>query len=322
MNLADLFLSSANIEIRAAVLAAALLLDACAGEFPNAVHPVVWMGNTISFLTRLAPANGKWKQFLFGMIIATFVPLLFAGGTLALMYALRPWPVLQLIVAFPILKATFALRALGKAAALMRTALEEGKLDCARFELRNLCSRDSSNLAAGQLVAATIESVAENLSDSVVAPLFYYILLGLPGAVFYRAVNTLDSMIGYHGKYEYLGKASARFDDVLNYIPARLTAALILLGGAFSGQDVRLGLRTLARDGALTESPNAGRPMAAMAGLLHVELEKVGHYKLGNALEPLGVEKIGAAWRVAVIAACTGFIFYAGAMGALHLYAR
>lgn len=323
MNLAGvLFFPPASLEIRVAVFAVALTIDAFAGEFPNAVHPVVWMGTVISFLTRCSPRAGKISQFLAGVMIAVLVPMLFATATIALMHALQPWFAVQLAVAILILKSTFALRALGKAATLMRRTLDQGELERARFELRNLCSRDSSNLSANQLVAATIESVAENLSDSFVAPLFYYILFGLLGAVFYRAVNTLDSMIGYHGKYEYLGKASARFDDVLNFIPARLTAALLLVGGALSGRDVRLGFRTLARDGGLTESPNAGRPMATMAGLLRVELEKVGHYKLGDAVEPLDAEKIGAAWRVVVIAAGICFVLYAGAMGVLHAYAR
>jgi adenosylcobinamide-phosphate synthase len=144
----------------------------------------------------------------------------------------------------------------------------------------------------------------------------------MPGAVCYRAINTLDSMIGYHGKYEYLGKASARFDDLLNLIPARVTALLILIGGALSNCDVVRGLRTLWRDGAVTESPNAGRPMAAMAGLLRVELEKVGHYKLGEPIEALTVEKIDRAWRVVTLAAMTGVLLFAVAQGVWHAYAR
>src|SRR5262249_61854725 len=121
---------------------------------------------------------------------------------------------------------------LGVAALDVRHALAGGRLHDARYALRSLCSRDASQLDPPLLVAAAIESVAENASDSFVAPLFYYALFGLPGAVFYRAVNTLDAMIGYHGRYEYLGKAAARLDDVLNFVPARLTAALLLAARA------------------------------------------------------------------------------------------
>jgi adenosylcobinamide-phosphate synthase len=115
-------------------------------------------------------------------------------------------------------------------------------------------------------------------------------------------VNTLDARIGYRGRYEWLGKASARLDDLLNLVPARLTAGLLLAGGLLLGAHVRAGLAILRRDGARTESPNAGRPMATMAGLLGVELEKVGHYRLGDAQHPVDAGTIIAAWRIAFVA--------------------
>jgi adenosylcobinamide-phosphate synthase len=141
----------------------------------------------------------------------------------------------------------------------------------------------------------------------VVAPLLFFACFGVPGALAYRAVNTLDAMIGYHGRYEYLGKASARLDDLLNLVPARLTAALLLVAGALLGHDVRRGWRILRRDGGRTESPNAGRPMAAMAGLLGVRLEKQGHYRLGDPLHAVGARTIAAAWRVTALAMALAF---------------
>jgi adenosylcobinamide-phosphate synthase len=125
----------------------------------------------------------------------------------------------------------------------------------------------------------------------------------VPGAVAYRAVNTLDARVGYRGRYEWLGKASARLDDLLNLVPARVTAVLLLVAGAVTGGDARRGAAVLLRDGGRTESPNAGRPMAAMAGILGVELEKVGHYRLGDPLGPVTADTIAAAWRVAAGAA-------------------
>lgn len=283
----------------ALVLALALALDVVLGEPPNALHPVVWMGNVISALERRAPRAQRSLQLAWGTLVAALVPLAFAALAWLLLRALEPWPLAYFLVAVPLLKSTFAYRALGRAAFSVRDALRGGDLPRARRALGSLCSRDPSTLDAPLLAAAAVESVAENSSDSVVAPLFYYALFGIPGAVFYRAVNTLDSMIGYHGRYEYLGKASARLDDALNYVPARLTAALLLAAGYVSRCNVARGLRVLWRDGAKTESPNAGRPMAAMAGLLGVELEKVGHYRLGDASEHCGADTIERAWRVA-----------------------
>jgi adenosylcobinamide-phosphate synthase len=142
----------------------------------------------------------------------------------------------------------------------------------------------------------------------------------LPGAVFYRAANTLDAMIGYHGIYEWLGKTAARQDDLLNLVPARLTTLLILLAGWITGKDARRGWRVLRRDARKTESPNAGRPMATMAGLLGVELEKVGHYRLGDRVEALSVSKIDEAWRVVSVAGVFAFSLVAIALGAGHAF--
>src|SRR5262249_42349128 len=146
----------------------------------------------------------------------------------------------------------------------VRDALDAGDLRGARAGLPSLCSRDPSALSVAAVTAATIESVAENASDSVVAPLLFFGFFGLPGAAFYRAANTLDAMIGYRGPLERVGKVAARLDDCLNFVPARLTAFLLLAAGAGTGADVARGFATLRRDAARTESPNAGRPMAAM----------------------------------------------------------
>jgi adenosylcobinamide-phosphate synthase len=185
--------------------------------------------------------------------------------------------------------------------------------------LASLCSRDPAALDAGQLAAAATESLAENASDSFVAPLFYYALLGVPGAIGYRAVNTLDAMIGYRGRYEYLGKAAARLDDVLNWIPARITAALLVVAGALTGRDAAGGWRVLRRDGGRTASPNAGRPMAAMAGLLGVALDKPGHYRLGDGPAPTAAA-IAAAWRVVTVAAALAAAAALLTLGARHVW--
>lgn len=279
-------------------LALALLIDWAWGDPADAWHPVAWLGSAASLLLRFAPRGRPAAELLFGATLACALPALaaFAGAAL-LRQAHVSW-LLELCVTTFLLKSTFALRALGSAAAAVQSALGEGRLEHARHALRSLCSRDAFELDEPSIVAATIESLAENASDSFVAPLFYYILFGLPGALLYRAVNTLDAMIGYRGRFEYLGKVAARLDDLLNLIPARLTAALLLAAGALSGKDSLRGLRMLWRDAGNTASPNAGRPMAAMAGLLGVQLEKRGDYSLGDPALPLALGSIDEAWRV------------------------
>jgi adenosylcobinamide-phosphate synthase len=298
----------------ALVLALAAILDATLGEPPNALHPVVWIGTAIGWATRVSPMRGRAAPFLAGLTIAVVLPAGAAALTWALLRALEPLPVIRALVSVLLLKSTFSLRALGEAARVVRDALVRGDLLGARRELRSLCSRDASELDPPLISAAVIESIAENASDSLVAPVLYYALFGLPGAVFYRAVNTLDAMIGYRGRYEWIGKASARLDDALNFLPARLTAALLLLAGALYRLDVRGALRILVRDGRRTESPNAGRPMAAMAGLLRVQLEKRGAYALGDPTDAVHPTKIDDAWRVT---RAGGWLALAGAAAAL-----
>jgi len=195
----------------------------------------------------------------------------------------------------------FAVRLLAEAGRSVRVALEQGDLPAARLALQSLVSRERSELTA-ELGAAAIESLAENLSDSIVAPLLYYLLFGLPGAALYRLFNTCDSMIGYHGRYEYLGKAAARLDDALNILPARITALLMIaLAPLFGGNRLKA-WQVWRRDARKTASPNAGHPMAAAAGALGVQLEKVGQYRLGDSEKAITVSNIQQAeqmvWRV------------------------
>jgi adenosylcobinamide-phosphate synthase len=283
----------------AAALGLALALDVVLGEPPDAVHPVAWIGAVASWVLRAAPRRGRVRQLVFGAVVALGIPAGCAVAAAALLAGAARWPAVELVVAVALLKSSFALRALGEAGERVRRALAAGDLAGARRKLASLCSRDPAVLDEPLLAAATVESLAENTSDSFVAPLLYCAVLGVPGAVCYRAVNTLDAMIGYRGRYEYLGKAAARLDDVLNVIPARITAWLFVAVAALTGRDAAGARRILARDGGATASPNAGRPMAAMAGLLGVTLEKLGHYRLGDGGPP-GAATIRAAWRVVV----------------------
>ena len=196
------------------------------------------------------------------------------------------------------LKPFFALRMLADAGKQVRVGLQSSDLPAAREALQSLVSRERSELSTELIAAAAVESLAENLSDSIVAPLFYYACSGLPGAAAYRLYNTFDAMVGYHGKYEYIGKAAARLDDLLNLIPARITALLIIASAPLFGGRRDQAWQIWRRDAGKTASPNAGQPMAAAAGALGVQLEKVDHYILGDSVQPLSADTIKRAERM------------------------
>jgi len=308
-----------DLESALIILAGAILLDCFLGEYPRFLHPVVWLGAVISGAIRIAPASSWLRQLIFGAILAIGL----CTGCVALVWIAldlsAEYPILYIGLGILFLKASMALSALGKAARNVRRPLEERNLTAARLALPSLCSRDPSELDQEEILEATIESLAENVSDSWVAPLFYYLLFGVPGAVGYRVINTLDAMIGYRGKFEWLGKASARLDDLVNWIPARLTAILLLLVGWLGRKNVANGWRILRRDGGKTPSPNGGRPMAVMAGLLNVQLRKKGVYVLGEPAQAVTCDNVRQGWWL-VFAAAWLMAFLTGAILALaHL---
>jgi adenosylcobinamide-phosphate synthase len=300
------------------VLSVAWLLDRY-GEPPARFHPVVWYGKLIVRLQRRAP-QGARAQVVFGAsrillaTVAVLPPLFVVDRLLVRLRRVEAGAVgwmLALLLEGICLKPFFALHMLREAGKAVRVRLEHGDVVAARQALQSLVSREREKLGEELIAAATIESLAENLSDSVVAPLFYYALLGLPGAALYRLYNTFDSMIGYHGQYEFLGKAAARLDDVLNLLPARLTALSIVLGASLLGGSSGQAYAIWRRDAHKTASPNAGQPMAAMAGALGVQLEKVGHYTLGDAVQPLHTESIRRAERMVQFIGSATFVVMA-----------
>ena len=283
----------ANIGIPLAVILVAILFDMLLGDPPNRFHPVAWMGNWIALGRRAAPRTGRFVPFLYGLLLIAGSVVVMSGIGYLLQVGCQKLPlVMNVVVQAAILKCAFSARSLSNAANRVFAALKVGNIVLGRLEVSyHLVSRDTSQLNEAQLAAATIESVAENSSDSVVAPLLFYSLAGLPGALVYRFVNTSDAMLGYRTmELEWLGKPAARLDDVLNWIPARFTAILILVSALFfkslRRRTVASGFRVWWRDHSKTASPNAGHPMSAAAGVLGVELEKVGHYRLGEG-QPL-----------------------------------
>ncbi len=286
------------------ILALAIALDLALGEPPNVIHPVAWMGKFISFLEKGGLKLRPPGQFIYGILITLFTAALFTIPLYFIFLYLGHFSLIaSTIVAAALLKCTFSIKGLKQAALKVRELLKGDKLDEARFELRALVSRNTRDLPEPLLVSATVESVSEGVCDSLVAPLFYFLLFSVPGAIGYRVVNTLDSMIGYHGRYEYLGKFASRLDDILNFIPARLTALLLFLAASLCRKNGRKSWRTALREHTRTKSPNAGWPMAAMAGALDVQLEKPGHYQLGKANTVLTPKVIDASLKLFSMAA-------------------
>jgi len=266
------------------MLPIAVIVDLAFGDPKNALHPVYYMGHVIGFIIKFGDKWGKFWQYVWGMLVTLLTAALFVVPFIFLFLWLKEaaYP-LYIILGGIFLSLFFSVKQLKNTALAIKKMLDETSLEQARFELRALVSRNTSKLNKKQLSSAAVESVAESLCDSVVAPLFFFCLLGFPGIIAYRAVNTADSMIGYRGKYEYLGKFAAVTDDVLNFIPARL-AMLCTVGAAYlyRQSSAKRAWKIAMRDGKSTSSPNAGYPMAAMAGALGVQLEKIDHYQLGD----------------------------------------
>ena len=254
--------------------AAALLLDALLGEPPEAVHPTVLMGLVISAFEKGAlRIEGPRSRRLAGIVLALSVASLVFVSTRKILGVVPCKP--RWMIGTALIFTTLSMRGLGKAAGDVEMRLREGRLERARAQVRHLVGRDTNDLSESEVCRAAVESVAENTSDGVVAPMLYGALFGAPGALAYKAVNTLDSMVGYRQPpYEDLGWASARLDDLANLAPSRLT---MLSTAAISGHPLRTVLTAL-HYGPLTASPNAGMAEAAFAGALGVRLGGANTY--------------------------------------------
>ncbi len=272
------------VGITVAALWLALLIDVVWGEPPAWLHPVVGMGHYLSWWGGWLLRQRPWLAFMLGAL-AWLAGALGTGWLAAwaqgiILRELHPAVAAMLLAV--LLKPLLAWRMLRQEVLAVEVALTES-LPAGRARLARLVSRDVSALSEVEVRESAIESLAENLNDSVVAPIFWFVLLGLPGAAVYRFANTADAMWGYRGRWEWAGKWAARADDVLSWLPARLTAGLLwVLGGGASFQTLRQQARR-------TPSPNSGWPMAAMALALGVSLRKPGVYVLHAQGHPPGL---------------------------------
>ena len=317
------------------VFAIALLLafaiDHFFGEPSARLHPVVWMGNCLNWaaanvLPKLATDENvpDYPSFLAGAVVwiaaVALILIVFSGLQWAVLQLPAVWAAIALAL---LLKPMFAWRMLRLEVQAVETALQDS-LEAGRARLAMLVSRDTTDLTEVQVRESAIETLAENLNDSVIAPIFWFVLLGLPGAAVYRFANTADAMWGYKGvhivngkgrNWEWAGKWAARADDVLSWLPARITAALLWL---VSGFKVTSFWSRLRQEAAKTPSPNSGWPMAAMALLLNIQLAKPDVYTLnpsGNAPNTPDTSKsikLASKSTIAgVLIACVAILFIA-----------
>ncbi|MFC1786657.1 cobalamin biosynthesis protein [Halobacteriota archaeon] len=267
------------------ILLIAIIIDLVFGEPSEKLHPVVWIGKLMGGL-RVHMNESK----VCGAILALGIV---GGFTLGgYLIALIPG-ILGLFISAYFLKATFSITCLSDTANMVKKHLDSDDLENAKKDLPKLVGRDTEQLSKKEMNSAVIESVAENFVDGIFSPLFYFMLFGLPGALAYKAINTLDSMVG-QGNFGYV---SARLDDLVNYIPARLSLLFISAGSIFYDSPLSA-LKVSWRDHGLTKSPNSGWPMAAMAGSLEISLKKPDHYILGSDLDMPKTHHIKSAIRI------------------------
>jgi adenosylcobinamide-phosphate synthase len=304
----------------ASLLLSAFLLDLAAGDPRWFPHPVVLMGKFISRSESLLWTGKAWRDLISGIAVSLALLALAVGVTWALLYSLTFLPPLvAFVLTAGLASTTLATRGLLDAITRIETPLRLGNLVEARENLGRIVGRDTSALNEDKVLRASLESLAENTSDGIVAPLFYLFLGGIPLAMAYKAVNTLDSMISYRTeRYFYLGKFAARLDDMANFIPARLTALLMVIATLLVKLNPGPALRVLRRDHANHLSPNAGYPEATLAGALGIRLggpsvyfgKEVWKPTMGDDIKPVNIEMLKEARSLCLVTAILSLVTF------------
>lgn len=284
------------------IIGLAILLDFKFGDPKNKYHPTSWIGTLIAKFTLIAKNEHPILEKFGGICIVTItsglvVLLLFIlniGITLITIDYVSL--VVSVIVGGLLLKTTIAIHGMEKHAKSVLESLDEENLDMARNHLSMIVKRNTQNLDKNHVLSGVLESISENTVDGITGPLFYYALFGLSGAFVYRVINTADSMIGYKTDiFKNIGWFAATCDSILNYIPSRLTGLVMIISAAILHNNWKESYKIMIRDGKKTESPNAGYPMAALAGALETKFEKINHYKLGDGETVLTKEHVHSA---------------------------
>ena len=262
---------------------AAFFLDTVLGDPQTRWHPVAVLGRLIAFLEKLLypPRGSDTQKFAMGSLLTLLVLCISYAFAEGLLLVARQLPVAwgADVVSVILLYFCISPRMLAKAGQDIYALLVKGDIAAAREHVGYIVGRDTAELDEADAARAAIETVAENTVDGVIAPLFFFALGGAPLAVLYRAANTMDSMLGYKNeRYLYFGRMAARVDDVLNFVPARMTGILFVMAAFLLGYDGRNALNILVRDAAGHPSPNGGHAEAPVAGALHIRLGGINYY--------------------------------------------
>jgi len=267
----------------------ALVLDFTIGDPRNKFHPTAWIGNLIAKITPYTKNSSENLEKLGGIFILVFSSgivvslIMFLDIGIKLITVNYLYVIVSVIFGAVLLKTTIAIKGMEKHAIAVIVALEQNDISAARDNLSMIVKRNTKNLDKNHVFSGVLESISENTVDGVTGPLFYYAFFGLPGAFVYRVVNTADSMIGYKTDiFKNIGWFGANCDKILNYVPSRLTGLIMVLSAMILQLDWKKSYRIMIRDGRKTKSPNAGYPMAAIAGALGTKFEKIDHYSLGD----------------------------------------
>jgi adenosylcobinamide-phosphate synthase len=278
----------------------AFLIDVVFGEFPDRFHPTVWIGKAIAYFKPKFKSENPRTEKINGVFLCLLVILLVAVPVGLLLFGVQQFfgRIPYIVVSAILLETSFAVKCMRQYTVPIAKALKNRDLDNARQGLYYIVRRDPNKLNEQQIASAAVESIAESTTDGITTPFFFFALFGVPGAFAFRIINTLDSTVGYKDPENInIGWFSANLDTIANYVPARLTAMLMVAAAAVLGENWRESWRILQRDKTKTNSVNAGWTMSAMAGALGVQLEKSGHYKLGDKGD-ISPEHIGRALRI------------------------
>ena len=285
------------------IIGLAIILDLIFGDPRNKYHPTAWIGNFISNLVPLFKNENAHLDKVGGILIVLISSSVVGGLLLAFNLKLDSiigneflTIIVTIVVGAILLKTTLAIRGMEKHAVAVVDALENDDIDEARANLAMITKRKTKDLDKNHILSGVLESISENTVDGITGPMFYFALFGLPGAFVYRVINTIDSMIGYKTEmFRNLGWFGANCDNVLNFLPSRITGLVMVLASMLLGNNWKQSYQILKKDSDKTSSPNAGYPMAALAGALDTKFQKVDHYTIGSGSVYLSIKHVRSA---------------------------
>ena len=284
------------------IIGFAIFIDLMFGDPKNKYHPTAWMGRFVAILTPITKNKNSTIEKAGGILIITITSIIVVSLLLILNIGISMIffdyvsIIVSVIVGGLLLKTTIAIRGMEKHADKVLESLDQDNLEKARTNLSMIVKRNTKNLDKNHVISGVLESISENTVDGITGPMFYFSIFGLPGAFVYRVINTADSMIGYKTDlFKNVGWFTANCDTILNYIPSRLTGLIMIISAAILQNNWKESYKIMIRDGKKTESPNAGYPMAALAGALETKFEKINHYKLGDGEIILTKEHVSSA---------------------------